>query len=397
MAEGQKNTRAILVAENISMKAARDLIAGALRYAASNSAWNVFVYGGHLLDRDFKRKFSRPDGIITGYSPDDPMNPVPRNIRRHIPTVFTCVTPQPDMKAPSASINADDRAIGEAAAKCFLRNKLAHFAFIGARAETFWQNTRLESYRKSARAGGHEVSVFRNGPDCESWGEERRKILRWIESLPKPCGIFTAYDPLARNVMDICREADISVPSQVQILGVDNETFFCEYSVPTMSSISPDFEGGGFLAAQTLDALMGRKTPPSGNLFGISEIVERASTSDISGAGNRVSRARDIIRTELKSAITVASIARKIGCSERLLEKDFKTVLGKSVIGEIGEVRMSKAVDLLRRTTRNEASIAAECGYGSAGTLRNAFRAKFGTTMQKWKMRLKAGLPESRT
>lgn len=393
MAQRRKSTRRILVAENISMKAARDLIAGALRYAASNPSWNVFVYGGHLLDGDFKRKFSRPDGIITGYSPEDPMNPVPHNLRRHIPTVFTCVTPLSGMKAPSATINADNSAIGEAAAKCFLRNKLDHFAFIGARVEAFWQKPRLESFKRAAQAEGHEVSVFRNGPKYESWDEERERILDWIRSLPKPCGIFTAYDSLARNVLDTCREAGIHIPSQVQILGVDNETYFCEYSVPTMSSISPDFEGGGFLAAQTLDALMGRKPQPRKNLFGIAEIVERASTSDISGSGSRVSRARSIIRTELKSSIAVASIARRIGCSTRLLEKDFKAVLGRSVIGEICEARLSKAKDLLRRTARDEASIAAECGYRSVGTLRNAFRAANGTTMRKWREAVRLEAP----
>lgn len=385
MAKRRKNVRKILVAENISMKAARDLIAGVLRYAAPNSAWNVFVYGGHQLDHDFMRKFSRPDGIITGYSPDDPMNPVPQDLRLHIPTVFTCVMPQPGMKAPHATINADDRAIGKVAAKCFLRNKLNHFAFIGAREETFWQKTRLESFREAAQAEGREVSVFQNGPESESWDEERERILAWIWSLPKPCGVFTAYDPLARNVLDICREAGILIPSQVQILGVDNETYFCEYSVPTMSSISPDFEGGGYLAAQTLDALMGRRPRPRTNHFGISEIVERASTSDISGAGNRVSQARSIICGEFKTPLTVACIAHRIGCSVRLLEKDFHTVLGHTVIGEIRNVRMSKALDMLKHTHYDEKTIAVSCGYGSVGTLRNIFRATHGMTMRKWR------------
>ena len=64
----------ILVAENICMKAARDIIAGVLRYAAAKRGWNVFVHGGHPLDRDDARPFSRPDGIITGYSSDDASN-----------------------------------------------------------------------------------------------------------------------------------------------------------------------------------------------------------------------------------------------------------------------------------------------------------------------------------
>jgi transcriptional regulator GlxA family with amidase domain len=92
-----------------------------------------------------------------------------------------------------------------------------------------------------------------------------------------------------------------------------------------------------------------------------------------------------LIRGEIRSRLTVAAIAQKIGCSARLLEKDFKDVLGRSVIHEMGEVRMTKVLDLLKRTAKSEEDIAAECGYGSPGTLRNAFRAQFGTTMRAWR------------
>ena len=84
--------------------------------------------------------------------------------------------------------------------------------------------------------------------------------------------------------------------------------------------------------------------------------------------------------------MTVAAVAHKIGCSTRLLEKDFKTVLGRSVISEIGEVRMAKVLDLLKRTAKSEEAIAAECGYGSPGTLRNVFRARFNATMREYRV-----------
>ena len=111
--------------------------------------------------------------------------------------------------------------------------------------------------------------------------------------------------------------------------------------------------------------------------------MERLSTSDTLGAANRVARTRDMIRGELKSAPSVAAIARKIGCSARLLENDFKSVLRRSIIREICEIRMKKALDHLKRTTKSEEAIANKCGYGSPGTLRNAFRARFKTTMRE--------------
>ena len=86
------------------------------------------------------------------------------------------------------------------------------------------------------------------------------------------------YDSRARFVLDVCREAEIKVPTQVQVLGVDNETYFCEYAVPTLSSISPDFEGGGYLAAQTLDALIKKNPTPRTNIFGLGQLKQYENT-----------------------------------------------------------------------------------------------------------------------
>ena len=215
----RKRNIKILVAENICMKAAREIIAGVLRYAAAKRGWNVFVHGGHPLDHDDARPFSRPDGIITGYTSDDPKNPVPAGMRRNIPTVFTCISPNCQMKAPFASIYADDQAIGKAAAKCLSKNNLEHFAFIGARKVGYWQKARLASFKEAAHRMGREVSVFSPSDALPmSWAKERGEVLRWIKSLPKPCGIFAVYDSLARFVLDVCREAEIKVPAQVQVL-----------------------------------------------------------------------------------------------------------------------------------------------------------------------------------
>ena len=60
-AMSRKGNVNILVAENIYMKTARDIIAGVMRYAATKPGWNVFVHGGHPLDRDDGEIHSRGD------------------------------------------------------------------------------------------------------------------------------------------------------------------------------------------------------------------------------------------------------------------------------------------------------------------------------------------------
>ncbi len=82
------------------------------------------------------------------------------------------------------------------------------------------------------------------------------------------------------------------------------------------------------------------------------------------------------------------AVARRIGCSSRLLEKDFQSVLGRTVVAEIGRVRMATAQDMIKHTQKSEESIALACGYGSVGTLRNTFHAKYGMSIRKWRSHL---------
>lgn len=54
---------------------------------------------------------------------------------------------------------------------------------------------------------------------------------------------------MGEELLNICARLGLSVPDDIAILGVDNDEGICENTVPTLSSIAPDFTEGGYLAA----------------------------------------------------------------------------------------------------------------------------------------------------
>lgn len=85
---------------------------------------------------------------------------------------------------------------------------------------------------------------------------EKRRITHWIAELPRPVAIMGCYDFKAQEVLDACRQLKVAVPTEVAVLGVDNDHLICELSEPTLSSIIPDTKGTGYEAANLLDRMM---------------------------------------------------------------------------------------------------------------------------------------------
>jgi transcriptional regulator GlxA family with amidase domain len=87
------------------------------------------------------------------------------------------------------------------------------------------------------------------------------------------------------------------------------------------------------------------------------------------------------IRDHLAEPLQVAEIARKLGVSERTLQRSTAAVLGMSPLDFIQEVRIDQATYLLRTTNRTAGSVAAAVGYQNVGTLRGLVRRRRDTTL----------------
>lgn len=383
-----KRTYRVVVDLDVRHQAAREVIAGILRFAAKHPEWDLQMRGNHPSNDGFTLdpKWT-PDGLII----DDAWQMREGGKLLSSPSlrgaIFVSSLPPRGYRIPHETVATDDRALAVAAAKLLVGHDLRNFAFIGSRGDERWSEARKRFFRAALKDAGFALSVYKSPRTAKKdWSAERQAMSDWLASLPKPCGVWAAYDQRAMHVLDICRANGISVPEQVQVLGVDDESYICEQMTPTLSSIAPDFEAGGYAAAEALHALLSGRKPKEKKLkIGVRTVTERLSTTDLSGSGNRVSRALDLIRRKATEGLTVAAVVKQIGGSERLLEKNFSEVVGHSICREIQDVRLNKVKDLLTKTDLPIDTIAARCAFGSGNYLKNLFLKRFGQTMSVYR------------
>jgi LacI family transcriptional regulator len=370
-----------------SQKVLREKTRGIMRYAQLHGPWDVqFTDGCPFITRPDTLKSWKPDGIITREAPDVLAARIPGAQR--IPTVF--------FDAPSAlpgrypSVHHDVRQAGQAVADFYLQQRLTHFAYVGAVADPqpFWSSERGEAFAARVRLKGHACAFYRPA-GSEDWGVEQRNMTAWLAALPKPCGLFAAFDPLAKQVLDACLAAGIRVPGDLAVISVDDDETICENTVPTLSSCRSDYEGGAWLAAELLDGLMRRKIrrPPVVLIYGFKQLVHRQSSLVVPKTSRCVAEAMEFIRLNACEGIAVADVARHLRISRSHIEKQFKKTMGRSVLEEIQTRRLERLCALLCETTLSIGEIGERCGYATETYLKRLFKKRFGTTMREYRRR----------
>jgi len=277
-----------------------------------------------------------------------------------------------------AFAEADNRKIGVMAADYFLSlGKFRTYAFLPDIPASRWSRMRLRGFRCRLRDKGEPVEIF-PGDDLASW----------LSSLKKPVALFLAGDYLAPDAMSACESAGLSIPSDVSILGVDNNPMICESTPIPLSSIEPDFSRTGYDAVKILDRMMHsrktserpliQRTPPI-------RVVERASTTRTKPSADLVERALRYIDDNIDSGITAGQVAKHLSVSPQLLALRFAQLEHRSVRDTIIEKRLTKVKTLLTSTKLSVTAIATRCGFRSANHLSHQFAGHFGIAPGQWR------------
>lgn len=267
--------------------------------------------------------------------------------------------------------SADD--IGRKAANFLINQGIAHsYAFLHSNPIMDWSISRYNSFK---------ATLIDAGLWCEELFDPNDAT-----KLKRPAAILAANDDRAFELLKHLSSKRIKTPQQIAILGVDNDTLLCENSNPRISSIQPDFEKEGYIAAETLDMMMNGVIPKERvTLVGVKEIVRRESTSEQSSQGRLVQKAIAYIDRHALEGIEVDDVVKHLKCSRRLADLRFREIQGQSILEAITERRLSEVKRRLTGTKEKIDAIALSCGYTNPNYLKNLFKKKFGMSMRDFR------------
>jgi len=92
-------------------------------------------------------------------------------------------------------------------------------------------------------------------------------------------------------------------------------------------------------------------------------------------------------RTTIAQGFSLTAAARAVGASERTLGRRLKSVLGKSPLAYVQDLRVEHAVHLLQTTNQSVEGIAEQVGYSDGATLRSLLRNKLGRGVRELRER----------
>jgi LacI family transcriptional regulator len=240
---------------------------------------------------------------------------------------------------------------------------------------------RERAFIERARAAGAAVPVGWGsdaaGPALRA--EEPARMVEWLLGLPKPCGIFTCTDRWARAVARCVRLANLRVPEDLPLVGVDNDIVECELLAPPLSSVMiPWRELGSNAAALVELALAGRATERQRLVSAPVAVLARRSSDILAIDDALVVQAVRWIREHADRRVSVPMVARAVGGGRQRLERRFRRVLDRTVVEEIRRAHVDAAKKLLQTTTLGMAEVAKRSGFTNATLLSLAFQRELG-------------------
>lgn len=329
-----------------------------------------------------------PDGAIVAFNAIEP-GMLRRTGHPSIPAVFIDRPAGEAVSGRSTPVCVFSNAASYArlAAAELFRSGFRDYAFLPWPEDPPWSRERCDAFAGVVAEEGKTFHPFRP-PRGGAAVDLVAHVAPFLESLPKPCGIFAANDGLGEAALRVCAMHGWAVPQDVAVIGVDNIEFICETTVPTLSSICRDLESDGRAAARLLADWMEapRRRPASVSTPAL-RVARRESSFYL--PDRRVARAMEFIRLHAcDEGFAPPRVVQQMGIGRSQAYLLFRRVVGRSILDVIHDVRLTRAQDLL--CAGKSASYAADtCGFGSPVDFSRAFRRLTGITVREWTSRLK--------
>lgn len=360
----------------------KSLLKGVTKYSKENGPWLFCRMPQHYredLSLDNLIKFAKEweaDGIIAQlYNNAD----IQKLVETKIP-VITEDFKEHFKEFPNISGNYFET--GQMGAKYFITKGYKNFAFYGYN-NIVWSRERGEGFENYVNNHGGKVHFFnpKKISSRELWYYKPSSLSKWLTSLPKPIAIMACDDERAQNITDACRLANIRIPDEISILGVDNDELTCNLSDPPLSSIGLAVEQGGFEAAKLMHLLIENKDQkPYDIIVKATTIFTRQSTDICASTDKQIVMALNFIHQNIENNINVIDVLKKVSISRRALEKRFLEITGSAVYKYICHLRIQKFSDKLLESEKSINEIAIEVGFNDNKNLSRLFKKINGCT-----------------
>lgn len=369
-------------------------VAGLMRYASTRANWDLRIVNSRTQFNDAGVDMLLEEGIdgciLAAYTPS-----VEKILARRIPTIITLeniheqIGPHPNC----ISILMDNQEIGRLAAEHFKSiGRFSSYAFVPAPPKIPWSLERKAAFFEAADKRAAQFEFPETDIELVNMTGEggilikMSDLVKFLKMLPLPSAVFAANDILAAQVARACRVAQLKIPSDIALIGCDNNELFCTISRPEITSIRPGFEQAGYEAARALNAMM-RERPPAETVIRIpgAKVVVRGSTEYIPPALAVVNAAMEYIKGHALEGISTADVVSHLKISHSLLDLRFRQLRNESVMDVILSIRLSEVKRLLETTNRKLRYIGEACGFRSQDYLKRLFKSRFGCTMREYR------------
>ena len=379
---GKTARKTVLIVLDLSYQSAREQLAGIYHFQQMQRNWDISLIPSN--DPRFQPTILQSlsgnvDGAIVKIGCALDITPILKSTR--LPLVILEKPSQEEASAfksqnrPFAVIGINNKKVGTMAADYLSHlGNFANYVFIRDPNDTEWSRLRGSSFQQAMRRRHRRVKIL-----------SLEDFERSLPTMETPVAVFAAFDLLASNVLKACRKANLSIPGDAVVLGVDNDSALCENTSPSLSSVRLDHESLGYSAAKALDALMnGKRTKPNEELPPL-DVVARNSTTYLPPARLLVDRAMRIIEDHGAKGIGVTDIARQLGVSPSLLKLRFHQTRNCSLRDTLISTRLDEVTRLLKTSDYPVGQIAKMCGFSSTIVLSHLFKKQYGTSPGRWR------------
>jgi len=357
----------------------------ALNAAAERRGWRIQVIDQPATEAALRKllTFWRPRGIVIAETPER-KRPFPRELFGRTPTVFFDCEPA-FATTGLPNVLHDTYAICEDAVRELLDIGCTDVAYVGWFERTYWCDDKRSAVRELLELHGKRYHEFipsrREATDAALLN---RRLCRWLQALPKPCGILAVNDTIAEQVLDAAAACRFNIPADLAVLGIDNDRSIGERTKPTLSSFTLDYEA---LSEKTFELIARPVCAKADNriLVRSFKLIRRQSSRRFRRRDSEAEAAVEQIRRKACQGLKPVEVFRNFTCSRRLAQIRFKALTGHSVQDEIMDVRFRRLFELLPTRRKGLGTLADFCGFPSALVMRRQFKARTGTTMTDYR------------